>query len=106
MKCSDCGYEKNPQSARFCVGCGRCLIEVHETRVGVVQSAGEIAEGGRATALQVEKITGNVTMNVVQVNLSPEILAKLAAISTEVQASSPRTGAATATGTATNTQNA
>ncbi len=106
MKCSDCGYEKNPQSARFCVGCGRCLIEVHETRVGVVQSAGEIAEGGRATALQVEKITGNVTMNVVQVNLSPEILAKLAAVSTEVQASSPRTGAVTTTGTATTPQGA
>ncbi len=106
MKCSDCGYEKNPQSARFCVGCGRCLIEVHETRVGVVQASGQIAEGGRATALQVEKITGNVTMNVVQVNLSPEILAKLAAISTEVQASSPRTGAATTTGTASTAQNA
>ena len=105
MKCSDCGYEKNPQSARFCVGCGRCLIEVHETRVGVVQTSGQIAEGGRATALQVEKITGNVTMNVVQVNLSPEILAKLAAISTEVQAASPRTGAATTTGTASTAKN-
>src|SRR5260370_2780333 len=99
MKCSDCGYEKNPQSARFCVGCGRPLVEIRETRIGIVQSAAQIAEGGRATALQVEKMTGNVTMNVVQLNLSPEILARLAAISTEVQASSTRTSQMTATGT-------
>jgi hypothetical protein len=90
MKCSDCGFEKNPESAHFCVGCGRRLVAVHETRIEVTQSVGHVAESGRATAFQVEKMTGNVTMNVVQVSLAPEILAKLAAVSTEVTASSTR----------------
>jgi hypothetical protein len=98
MKCSDCGYDKNPESARFCVGCGRRLIEGRETRIEVMQSVGQVAEGGRATAFQVEKMTGNVTMNVVQVNLPPEILAKLAAVSTEVQASSTRSHQTTVPG--------
>jgi hypothetical protein len=90
MKCSDCGFEKNPESAHFCVGCGRRLVAVHETRIEVTQSVGHVAESGRVTAFQVEKMTGNVTMNVVQVSLPPEILAKLASVSTEVQASSTR----------------
>src|SRR5215471_18814999 len=90
MKCSVCGYERNPASAHFCVGCGRRLVEIRETHIEVTQSVGHIAEDGRATALQVEKMTGNVTMNVVQLNLSPEMMAKLAAVSTEVKATSNR----------------
>src|SRR5215471_4691834 len=99
MKCSDCGFEKNPESAHFCVGCGRRLVAVRETHIEVTQSVGQVAESGRVTAFQVEKMTGNVTMNVVQLALSPEMIAKLAAVSTEVQPSSART-AATAAGRA------
>src|SRR5262245_13295656 len=94
MKCPDCGFEKNPPTARFCMGCRKQLVEVRETHVEIMQSVGHVAESGRATAFQVEKMTGNVTMNVVQVNLPPEIVAKLAAVSTEVQASSTRSTAA------------
>ena len=100
MKCSECGFEKNPESAHFCVGCGHRLVAIRETRIEVTQSVGHIAESGRATALQVEKMTGNVTMNVVQVSLPPEILAKLAAVSTEVQASSTRSTTIKSTGVA------
>src|SRR5215471_7336489 len=96
MKCSDCGFDKNPESAHFCVGCGRRLVAVRETRIEGTQSVGQVAESGRATAFQVEKMPGNVTMNVVQLALSPEMMAKLAAVSTTVQPSSARGAAASA----------
>lgn len=99
MKCSHCGFDKNPESARFCVGCGKALVEHQQVVINVSQSAGEVATGGKAEALHVQEMHG---VTIVQgdpehTSLMREVLAAVKALSTEVRPSPTGRAVATAT---------
>ena len=95
MKCSHCGFDKNPDSARFCIGCGKALVErpqpVIQPVINVSQSAGEVAAGGQAVGLYVHQMNG---VTIVQGNpedraMIRKMAAQVDALSTEVR---PRSG--------------
>ena len=81
MVCTQCGTRCD-SAARFCGHCGTRLTE-RFAEINVNQNIAAGTEG--VTGVQLGEVKGDVTMNVFQVSLPPELIAELKAVPTEVQ---------------------
>ena len=63
MNCPECGYERVPEGARFCPNCGGEMpaAPTPDARIAVTQDVGRV-EGGRVTGVNVDQVTGDVTV--------------------------------------------
>jgi len=81
MVCTQCGTRCDP-AARFCGHCGTRLAE-RFAEINVSQNIAAGTEG--VTGVQLGEVKGDVTMNVFQVSLPPELISELKAVPTEMQ---------------------
>ena len=81
MVCTQCGTRCD-SAARFCGHCGTRLTE-RFAEINVNQNIAAGTEG--VTGVQLGEVKGDVTMNVFQVSLPPELIAELKAVPTEMQ---------------------
>ena len=89
MRCPACGVPSDQHGARFCTHCGGRLEPQPRpsAEISVTQTISGSSEG-QISGVSVGEIAGNVTMNIVQVHVSPEIIEEIRAVPTELQPAS------------------
>lgn len=61
MNCPQCKYDGVPEESRFCPKCGAAIQAKPSTQITMTQEVGTV-EGGEVTGLEVEQVTGDLTV--------------------------------------------